>query len=60
MRVLVLYDYRPSLAGLATQRNLLPRSPTPQGEAWQRGSAALYLYACACVQERTTPVFDHV
>ena len=33
---------------------------TPQGEDWQTWSAAMYLYACACVEHRTTPFFDDV
>lgn len=33
---------------------------TPQGEDWQTWSAAMYLYACACVEQRTTPFFDQV
>jgi hypothetical protein len=33
---------------------------TPQGEDWQTWSAAMYLYACACVERGTTPFFDQV
>ncbi|HLB72814.1 MAG TPA: glycoside hydrolase 100 family protein [Sedimentisphaerales bacterium] len=33
---------------------------TPQGEDWQSWSAAMYLYAVACVEQRQTPFFDHV
>ncbi len=33
---------------------------TPQGEDWQTWSAAMYLYACACVEQRNTPFFDQV
>jgi hypothetical protein len=33
---------------------------TPQGEDWQTWSAAMYLYACACVEQGTTPFFDRV
>jgi hypothetical protein len=31
---------------------------TPQGEDWQSWSAAMYLYAAACVEQRRTPLFD--
>jgi hypothetical protein len=31
---------------------------TAQGEDWQSWSAAMYLYAAACVEKRTTPFFD--
>ena len=33
---------------------------TPQGEDWQTWSAAMYLYACACVEQKATPFFDQV
>ena len=33
---------------------------TPQGEDWQSWSAALYLYAATCVEERGTPFFDAI
>ena len=33
---------------------------TPQGEDWQSWSAAMYLYAAACVQEQRTPFLDEV
>jgi hypothetical protein len=33
---------------------------TPQGEDWQTWSAAMYIYACACVERGTTPFFDNV
>ena len=33
---------------------------TPQGEDWQSWSAAMYLYAAACVQQKRTPFFDEV
>jgi hypothetical protein len=33
---------------------------TPQGEDWQSWSAAMYLYAAACVEQRKTPFFDEV
>jgi hypothetical protein len=32
--------------------------PAPRGEDWQSWSAAMYLYAAACVQAKTTPFFD--
>jgi hypothetical protein len=32
----------------------------PMGQNWQTWSAALYLYAAKCVQERHTPFFDEV
>ena len=33
---------------------------TPQGEDWQSWSAAMYLYASACVEQKRTPFFDGV
>ena len=33
---------------------------TPQGEDWQSWSAALYLYAAACVEQRRTPFFEQI
>lgn len=33
---------------------------TPQGEDWQSWSAAIYLYAAACVEQQRTPFFDEV
>lgn len=33
---------------------------TPCGEDWQTWSAAMYLYAAACVEERRTPFFDEI
>jgi len=32
----------------------------PMGENWQTWSAALYLYAAKCVEERRTPFFDEI
>lgn len=32
----------------------------PKGQDWQTWSAALYLYAAKCVQDRNTPFFDEV
>lgn len=32
----------------------------PKGQNWQTWSAALYLYAAKCVQERRTPFFDEI
>ena len=32
----------------------------PQGEDWQSWSAAMYLYAATCVEQRTTPFFQQV
>ncbi len=31
---------------------------TPRGQDWQTWSAAMYLYAARCVEERRTPLFD--
>jgi len=31
---------------------------TPQGEDWQSWSAAMYLYAAHCIEQRRTPFFD--
>jgi hypothetical protein len=33
---------------------------TPQGEDWQSWSAAMYLYASACVEQRKTPFFEQI
>ena len=33
---------------------------TPQGQDWQTWSAAMYLYAAACVEQGSTPFFDEV
>ena len=33
---------------------------TPQGEDWQSWSAAMYLYAANCVEEKRTPFFDEI
>jgi len=32
----------------------------PMGQNWQTWSAALYLYAAKCVEERSTPFFDEI
>ena len=32
----------------------------PMGQEWQTWSAALYLYAVKCVEEKTTPFFDEI
>lgn len=32
----------------------------PMGQDWQTWSAALYLYAATCVEERRTPFFDEI
>ncbi len=32
----------------------------PMGQNWQTWSAALYLYAAKCVEERRTPFFDEI
>jgi len=32
----------------------------PMGQDWQTWSAALYLYAAACVEEKKTPFFDEM
>lgn len=32
----------------------------PMGQDWQTWSAALYLYAVKCVEEKTTPFFDEI
>ncbi len=33
---------------------------TPQGEDWQSLSAAMYLYAATCVEQKRTPFFDNI
>ncbi len=32
----------------------------PMGQDWQSWSAALYLYAVKCVEEKRTPFFDEI
>jgi hypothetical protein len=32
----------------------------PHGQDWQSWSAAMYLYACYCVEHNTTPFFDEI
>jgi hypothetical protein len=32
----------------------------PKGQDWQTWSAALYLYAVKCVEEKRTPFFDEI
>ncbi len=32
----------------------------PRGEDWQTWSAAMYLYAAACVEQKKTPFFDQI
>ncbi|MHC4069769.1 MAG: glycoside hydrolase 100 family protein [Planctomycetota bacterium] len=36
----------------------LAQDATPQGQDWQTWSAAMYLYAAYCVENRRTPFFD--
>jgi hypothetical protein len=33
---------------------------TARGQDWQSWSAAMYLYACACIETKTTPYFDDI
>jgi hypothetical protein len=33
---------------------------TPQGEDWQSWSAAMYIYAAACIEQKRTPFFDKI
>jgi hypothetical protein len=33
---------------------------TPQGQDWQSWSAAMYVYAASCVEQRRTPFFDNI
>jgi hypothetical protein len=33
---------------------------TPQGQDWQGWSAAMYLYAANCVEQRSTPFFEQI
>jgi hypothetical protein len=39
---------------------LKAQSGRPMGQNWQTWSAALYLYAAKCVEERNTPFFDEI
>jgi hypothetical protein len=39
---------------------LKAQSGRPRGQNWQTWSAALYLYAAKCVEERRTPFFDEI
>lgn len=32
----------------------------PMGQDWQTWSAAMYLYAAKCVEEKTTPFFEEL
>jgi hypothetical protein len=33
---------------------------TPQGQDWQTWSAAMYLYAATCVEQKMTPFFEEI
>jgi hypothetical protein len=33
---------------------------TPMGQDWQSWSAAMYLYAAACIEQNRTPLFDQL
>jgi hypothetical protein len=37
-----------------------PQTGKPMGQDWQTWSAALYLYACQCVEKKRTPYFDAI
>ncbi|MFO7719001.1 MAG: glycoside hydrolase 100 family protein [Gillisia sp.] len=37
-----------------------PENGKPAGQDWQTWSAALYLYAAKCVEEKSTPYFDDI
>jgi hypothetical protein len=39
---------------------LKSQSGQPMGQNWQTWSAALYLYAAKCVEEKRTPFFDEI
>jgi len=39
---------------------LKARDGRPMGQDWQTWSAALYLYAARCVEEKRTPFFDEI
>jgi hypothetical protein len=39
---------------------LRAQDSTPQGQDWQSWSAAMYLYAAACVEKKRTPFFDDI
>jgi hypothetical protein len=39
---------------------LKAQNGAPMGQNWQTWSAALYLYAAKCVEERRTPFFDQI
>ena len=39
---------------------LCAQDGTPGGEDWQSWSAAMYLYAAVCVEQKKTPFFDEV
>ena len=39
---------------------LKAQNGAPMGQNWQTWSAALYLYAAKCVEERRTPFFDEI
>ncbi len=39
---------------------LLAQDGKPRGEDWQSWSAAMYLYAAACVEQKKTPFFEQI
>jgi hypothetical protein len=47
-------------AGFGFNEWLKAQDGMPMGQDWQTWSAALYLYAAKCVEERITPFFDDI
>jgi hypothetical protein len=47
-------------AGFGFNEWLKAQDGMPMGQDWQTWSAALYLYAAKCVEERRTPFFDDI
>jgi len=60
LRALTELVRRTRTAGLEFGFNewLRAQDGTPMGQDWQTWSAAMYIYAAACVEQRRTPVFD--
>jgi hypothetical protein len=47
-------------AGFGFNEWIKAQDGKPMGQEWQTWSAALYLYAAKCVEEKTTPFFDDI
>ena len=47
-------------AGWGFNEWIKPQTGRPSGRDWQTWSAAMYLYAAACVEQKRTPFFDEI